>query len=54
MGEDGLVIRSGLAKTEAEDLLDWLEVHGCTERELTYLPTQGFVVRFRPPAAPMP
>jgi hypothetical protein len=50
--EDTFVVRSGLTKSEAEDLLDWLEVRGCTERELSYHPAQGFVVRFRPPCGP--
>ena len=36
---------SGLNKTEAEELLDWLEGHGCAGAEVTYLPETGFVVR---------
>jgi hypothetical protein len=50
--EAAFVVRSGLTKTEAEDLLDWLEMRGCTERELSYHPVHGFVVRFRPPCSP--
>jgi CheY-like chemotaxis protein len=35
---------SGLSKREAEDLLDWLENHGCTELSVT-IEAGGFAVR---------
>jgi hypothetical protein len=36
-----------LTKTEAETLLDWLEAHGYAQREVVYVPEQGFTVRWR-------
>jgi hypothetical protein len=39
-GEDG----QGLTKTEAEDLLDWLEAHGIRDRHVSYQPGKGFFV----------
>src|SRR5689334_14758743 len=36
---------SGLTKTEAEDLLDWLEANGHTGWELCAVHGSGFVVR---------
>ncbi len=36
---------SGLTKAEAEELLDWLEVHGHADCELTYEEATGFTVR---------
>ena len=36
---------SGLTKTEAEELLDWLEGHGCVGAEVSYLAETGFVIR---------
>jgi hypothetical protein len=36
---------SGLTKTEAEDLLDWLEAHGDDRWELTAISGSGFGVR---------
>jgi DNA-binding response OmpR family regulator len=36
---------SGLTKTEAEDLLDWLEVNGFPIGEVSYRPWEGFSVR---------
>jgi two-component system, cell cycle sensor histidine kinase and response regulator CckA len=43
--------RTGLAKEEAEGLLDWLEGNGCEQREVAW-EAGGFVVRWRsPPAA---
>jgi hypothetical protein len=36
---------SGLTKTEAEDLLDWLEAHGDDRWELSAVSGSGFVVR---------
>ena len=35
---------SGLTKTQAEDLLDWLEAHG-QKGNLTFVSGQGFTVR---------
>jgi hypothetical protein len=35
---------TGLNKSQAEDLLDWLEANGYGPAELTYAPT-GFIVR---------
>src|SRR6266849_4269835 len=34
--------KSGLTKTEAEDLLDWLEVHGRRQMQLCYVTGEGF------------
>jgi PAS domain S-box-containing protein len=39
--------RSGLTKTEAEDLLDWLDANGYRHRELDYEEGKGFVVRWK-------
>jgi len=36
-----------LDKTEAERLLDWLEVHGYSQREVAYVEAHGFTVRWR-------
>jgi hypothetical protein len=38
---------SGLTKTEAEDLLDWLEGQGVRERALGELAAGGFTVRYK-------
>jgi DNA-binding response OmpR family regulator len=38
---------TGLSKTEAEDLLDWLENHGYSGREVDYQEGKGFVVRWQ-------
>ena len=35
----------GLTKTQAEDLLDWLEAHGIRDRQISYRPGKGFFVR---------
>jgi hypothetical protein len=37
----------GLDKTQAEMLLDWLEVHGYVRREIVYVEDKGFTVRWR-------
>lgn len=37
---------SGLDKTEAEQLLDWLEASGCRHRQVA-LNDDGFAVRWR-------
>jgi hypothetical protein len=34
-------------KMEAEMLLDWLEANGFTQREVSYVEDQGFLVRWR-------
>ena len=39
--------RSGLTKAEAEQVLDWLEAHGCQAPELHHEEGQGFAVRMR-------
>ena len=36
-----------LDKTQAERLLDWLEVHGYSQREVSYVEDHGFTVRWR-------
>jgi hypothetical protein len=35
---------SGLTKTEAENLLDWLEANDCPPAHLTYSARQGFAI----------
>lgn len=42
----GSTVVAGLTKTEAEELLDWLEANGIDNRELTQADDQGFVVRY--------
>jgi hypothetical protein len=37
----------GLDKVNAEMLLDWLEVHGFSQREVSYDENSGFTVRWR-------
>jgi hypothetical protein len=37
---------TGLSKSEAEDLLDWLEVNGYREYHLSYGDSRGFTVSF--------
>jgi hypothetical protein len=44
---DGWDRCEGLNKTEAERLLDWLEVQGYAQREVVYVEAQGFTVRWR-------
>ena len=39
---------SGLAKRQAEDLLDWLENHGFEQRQVVVGTDNLFVVRYRP------
>lgn len=36
----------GLTKSEAEDLLDWLEAHEVSRREVAYAGEEGFVVSY--------
>ena len=38
--------RSGLVKTEAEDLLDWLEANGCAKYEISSMSGNTFAVRW--------
>jgi hypothetical protein len=38
--------QSGLTKTEADDLLDWLEANGCHHFELASVSTETFAVRW--------
>lgn len=38
--------RSGLTKTEADDLLDWLEANGCRRYELLEATDHSFAVRW--------
>src|SRR5262249_20238307 len=42
-----MMCRSGLSKTEAENLLDWLEANGYQKRELLWLDGSYFTVRWR-------
>lgn len=42
---DRFTQRSGLNRSEAEDLLDWLQNHGCEDCEVTFQPAEGFTVR---------
>jgi hypothetical protein len=45
-------VYSGLTKTQAEELLDWLQAHGQTDFELSYEPASGFTIRRpQPPGA---
>jgi hypothetical protein len=37
----------GLNKTQAEELLDWLEINGHPSCELSFEPQTGFTVRLR-------
>jgi len=39
--------RSGLTKTEAEELLDWLDATGAGRGEVSYQPGSGYAVRVR-------
>jgi hypothetical protein len=45
--EQGWAWTTGLTRTEAEELLDWLEANGYRERELSFQPEQSFQVRWR-------
>jgi hypothetical protein len=38
---------AGLSRSEAENLLDWLENCSVAERELIFDPAAGFIVRWR-------
>ena len=38
--------QTGLTKTQADDLLDWLEAHGCRHYEVTSAAGYGFAVRW--------
>jgi hypothetical protein len=44
---EGWAVVSGLTQREAEDLLDWLEANGFTQREVLYTPGPGVTVRWR-------
>jgi hypothetical protein len=37
---------TGLTKSQAEDLLDWLEANGYRDRQISYLPGKGFSVSY--------
>ena len=37
---------AGLGRADAEELLDWLDNHSVTERELIFDPAAGFTVRW--------
>ena len=37
---------TGLTKSEAEDLLDWLQANGYREYQLSYSASRGFTVSF--------
>jgi hypothetical protein len=45
--EEGWAVVSGLTQREAEELLDWLEANGFTQREVQYTPGPGVTVRWR-------
>ncbi len=38
---------SGLTKTQAEDVLDWLEANGYHRCEVSYVVAEGFVVHYQ-------
>jgi PAS domain S-box-containing protein len=40
--------RSGLTKTEAEEILDWLEANGFQKQQVRYEGEKGFTVRWEP------
>ena len=44
---EGWSERRGLDAAQAERLLDWLEAHGCAQREVRYEAGRGFTVRWR-------
>jgi hypothetical protein len=44
---EGWASASGLTQHEAEELLDWLEANGWTQREVLYTPGPGITVRWR-------
>jgi len=46
---DGWLRVRGLALVEAQQLLDWLENHDVVDRELSFDPATGFIVRWRLP-----
>jgi hypothetical protein len=46
--ENGWVRVFGLTKTEAEELLDWLEANGYPDRELCPQSEAGYMVRWHP------
>ena len=41
----------GLTKTQAEELLDWLEAHGCPHATLSLDGDNGFAVRYQWPVS---
>jgi hypothetical protein len=43
---DGWDRRERLNKSEAEQLLDWLQANGYLQREVSYSETTGFTVRW--------
>ena len=45
---DGWVRVRGLSLTDAQHLLDWLENQGIAGSDLTFEPSEGFTVRWRP------
>jgi len=45
--ESGWKQVAGLSRTDAEQLLDWLENHCVSEKELQLDPAAGFLVRWR-------
>ncbi|HXG09165.1 MAG TPA: hypothetical protein VNK04_05190 [Gemmataceae bacterium] len=48
MGPETARYVCGLAKYEAEELLDWLEANGRPECEVSYVPESGFMIRLSP------
>jgi hypothetical protein len=45
-GPEEVHVRSGLTKTEAEELLDWLEANGHRDMRLSYQAGNGFTVEY--------
>jgi hypothetical protein len=43
---EGWATASGLTQREAEELLDWLEANGFSQREVVYSPEAGLTVRW--------
>jgi hypothetical protein len=44
---EGWASASGLNQREAEELLDWLEANGFSQREVLYTDTSGITVRWK-------
>jgi hypothetical protein len=44
---EGWATATGLTQREAEELLDWLEANGHTQREVQFTPGPGITVRWK-------